>query len=378
MGTFDPRGWCATTFNPITYFGGLSKGRYVTYGPNATWPEVGNRFNIIRYPSADMTQATAKSSYFWDLASALSSTISYVRATWDQYPTHDDRQSSHFNADLDSGGYRGWQNLSLRDPTQCTTIEKIDKLFLRNLGENFDNPGTPLAQNPIMIAERTTGYHSFWVSPAPVSHTIKSLVTGDLIKVVPAAAPGPPVAITSAERGKVMERVLNDYRMSFFGASPQYAAGVDDVGAYDPTRGFRPLDFDGDGKVVCSAYPRRGVAGGATALEVAYCTDRWMPVVPVDATQPKPGRGPRPTNWWSVTGCFFIGKSHFYRIFVRGEVYDNLLRKPVAQQELETVYCVDPEAPLFPAANHVSPDQRVLFQQWRLNPRASELPAQRR
>ena len=75
---------------------------------------------------------------------------------------------------------------------------------------------------------------------------------------------------------------------------------------------------------------------------------------------------------------YFIGKSHFYRIFVRGEVYDNLLRKPVAQQELETVYCVDPEALLFPAANHVSPDQRVLFQQWRLNPRASELPAQRR
>jgi len=83
-----------------------------------------------------------------------------------------------------------------------------------------------------------------------------------------------------------------------------------------------------------------------------------------------------PNPYFTVCGNFFIGKSHFYRVNIRGEVYDNLLRKPIAQQNLESVLAVDPEAPLAPAANRVSAEQRVLFQRWHHNPNVSELPRQ--
>jgi hypothetical protein len=209
----------------------------------------------------------------------------------------------------------------------------------------------------------------------------------------------PPVkvahTVVTKNRTKVMERILNDYRMSFFGTSPAYQAT------------FRPLDFDGDGEVHASCYEintdptKDGLTGAQNAT---YKTARWQKV---DEEHPKSGRGPAPTAltpmsadeklafssnkdpdfdgsnpWFCATGSFFIGKSHYYRIWVRGEVYDNLLKKPLLSRTLEHVLAVDPESTIDPEGNvgyagrpaDNIPFIQTLFQRWHLNDVQSELP----
>jgi hypothetical protein len=297
----------------------------------------------------------------------MTTAIAYARATWVQYPTtvFDPRPTS---ADF------GFAPASLRDPLACRTIEQIDALFLRQLGENLSVPGTPCPDNPIVSNILKGTIQRFTVSSDPVSHTIRSLVAGKLISTAWADAIGASESERVAKaRGKVMERMLNDYRMSFLGSSPRYPD-------------FRPLDFDGDGCVHCSCYDRRelGDSPPATADEQTFRTDRWMPAGPG-------GRGPAPapyakpvpaytgtSPWFTVSGNFFIGKSHYFRVFVRGEIYDNLLRTPIAQQHLESVLVVDPEGPRVPVAGRPSAEQRVLFQRWHSSPVVSELPFQAR
>ncbi len=338
---------CTTTQNPLLFFGG---GDMVSVYDLKTPPGINDR--IMEVTRIDPDKYVHKYSYFWDLTYAMTSTLSYARATWVQYPT------TVFDPNPASANF-GFVPADLRDPAACQTIEQIDALFLRQLGENFATPGTTCPQRPIV--SNRTNYNSpirFSLAGAPVSNTIRSLVTGDLL--------GTTSGVSSVERGKVMERMLNDYRMSFLGSSPDYAD-------------FRPLDFDGDTHVQCSCYAPNDLA---TPEEAKYHTDRWTPVE-------ADGRGPAPTPytkpvpaytgtspWFTVSGCFYIGKSHFYRIFVRGEVYDNLLRKPIATQNLESVLAVDPEAPAAPAPGRVSAEQRLLFQRWHHNPNTSELPRQ--
>lgn len=356
-------GWCTHTYNPLLFYGGGDQVRIED--DTATPPQ---RWKIIR--RIDPLLNTYKFSYFWDMFYALTTTVSYAKAVWVQYPNDvfDPRPASPT---------RGFLDPALRDPLAYDTIEEIDALFLRQLGENFAAPGTPCPDNPI-VSGRWPGVKllRFQVCSKPVSNTIRSLVAADLLKT--------PGGVSSAERAKVMERTLNDFRMSFFGASTEY-------------RDFRPLDFDGDGHVHCSCYDANPAA---TAEEKRYRTSRWKPagangrgpspsglVAPFDpalATLPAPFNYPTPdptigsSPWFSATGCFFIGKSRYYRIFTRGEVYDNLLQKPVAQQTLETVLAVDPEAPRFPPAGRISSEQRVLFKQWHHNRSVLELPLQMR
>jgi len=183
--------------------------------------------------------------------------------------------------------------------------------------------------------------------------------------------------------------MLNDYRMSFFGASTRY---VD----------FRPLDFDGNGRVNCSCYDMNPAASHEEKL---YRTNRWKPVeangkgpspsaftvafdgalnaAPYNYPIPDVNRAESP--WFTATGCFYIGKSHYYRIFTRGEVYDNMLKKAVAQQTLEAVLTVDPEAPrpsfaipLDPPIERVSQEQRFLHKQWHYTSSVIDLPLQMR
>lgn len=324
-------GWCTHTFNPLMYQGG---------GDISWWDAKPPKYLVVQ--KIDPLQFTFRYSYYYDLIRAMTIALSYARATWVQYP------NTVFDPKL------GFAPATLRDPTSCDTIEKFDALFLRQLGESLTAPGTRNPSNPIVSKYISFGWPvvtliQFSVNGLPVSNTIATLVAGKRI-----ATPG---GVSAEERGKVMERMLNDFRMSFFGSSPKY---VD----------FRPLDFDGDGHVACSCYP---INPAATADELKYATAHWMPAV-------GNGQGPKPADnmFFSITGCLSIGKSHFYRIWSRGEVYDNLLKKPVSQQTLESVLTVDPEAPLVPAPGRVSPENRLLYKHWLYNDICSELPLQTR
>jgi hypothetical protein len=351
-------GYCSHTGQPLMYIGGGD----ITYTVASNYPGAPGwtRPNVdLVIRRIDTSKYTLKYSYFWDMAYAMTQAIAFARANWVQYPNYVFDPTT------------GFVPSTLRDFRKYSTLQQLDRLFLRQMGENFDSPGTPCPDNPIVFTSSTDNnrlmgtslisyQQSYSVSPTPAANTIASLVAKDLISTTS--------GVSSAERAKVMERMLNDFRLSFFGCSPAYSAT------------FRPLDFIGDGHVQCSCYD---INPNATANEVKYMTARWQPA---DAT----GQGPAPAPlgasttslnpdfgsnpWFCVSGCFFIGKSHYYRVLTRGEVFDNLLGKPVASQTLESVLAVDPEAPLVPAANRIAVGTQTLFQRWHYNNTTAELP----
>ena len=356
-------GWCTHTGQPLLYQGGSDKYLGVIESPPPT------RYSV--WQRIDTSKVFYKHSYFWDMAYALSQAISIARAGWVQYP------SPVFNPAA------GFNPATLRDPLAYDSIEEIDALFLRQLGESFATPGS-FPANPIVLSkdyktEKTFGTVYYAVSPTPATHNIKSLLTADLLKTASGA--------TSADRAKVMERMLNDFRLSFLGASPKYSDS------------FRPLDFDGDGKAMCSAYK---IHPSATPEEISFKrTARWTaapggqgaPLTPFDASDPlyaaagpqanDPRYGPRATPrfepdeatpWFCATGCFFIGKSHYFRFICRGEVFDNYLMKPVATQTLEKVVAMNPTPTEGPQRNPI----QTLFQRWHYNIMTTDLPRQAR
>lgn len=282
--------------------------------------------------AGDVWQRTAISknrSYWYVVMRAFASAVAVTRAAWLQFPTNAVplatlTASDFFKAPL------------VRDPTLYDSIEEFDRLFLRQLGEDFDNPGGSCT-TPIICSGATNQKYS--EAASAVSNNIKSLVVGDLI----AAAP-----YTSAERGALMERVLNDFRLSFFGASPQYYAR------------FRPIDFDNDGKAMCSCYAPSG-----DAAEKAKGLDRYSGIEADTATYGI-RRGLVPTHWFSLTGTFFIGKSHYYRVICRGEVFDSVLNRPVSDATLESVLVVDPEGDDIRQSH-------TLFQRWHYDRAAAHL-----
>jgi len=136
-----------------------------------------------------------------------------------------------------------------------------------------------------------------------------------------------------------MELLLNDFRMSFLGSSPAYSDNP-----VDAAKEFRPLDFDGDGMAYCSCYTTLDADG--------------LPYAPA---------GTKPPAYFTITGNFFIGKSHFYRVFSRGEIWDNLLNMKINDATLDSVLCVDPEG------NNPTQTQ-FLYQRWLYNRFVGTLP----
>lgn len=266
---------------------------------------------------------TSNNSYWLDITSAFNTAIALARAAWVQYP------NAYSNAG-NSPPFHSFSPSTLRDPNLYDSIEDIDRLFLRQLGEDFDNPGNGIPLAPVQLT--VSGNKLVCTQSATaISNTIRTLVNDDLIKAS---------LYSSAERGAIMERVLNDFRMSFFGASPQY---VDR---------FRPFDFDGDGKVMCSCY-------ASTGIDFDKGLDRYSTIEP-NVTAYGNRRGLTPVNWFSLTGTFYIGKSHYFRILCRGEVFDNVVQKPVSDATLESVLVVDPEGTDISQSHY-------LFQRWHFN-----------
>jgi hypothetical protein len=294
-----------------------------------------------------------------------------------------------------------------------SSMEQVDRQFLANLGESFDAPGTlrpaqvRAAVDPSTGTNRpprytkctsqsgvsnyvndhsspataaSYGYGSYlWIGEYWVSNNIRTLLTPvdgaaltprstdpqpapprflwllDEWKADPAATDGDSVAYTPGSsagihptpiaraRAKLMERVLNDWRMSFLGSTKAYA---DD---------FRPKDFDGDGKVFCSGYlDLTGPADPDTGLKC------WQDIDPATVGD-GPGIGTRPGDpgasasrrltIFSITGCLAFTRSHQYKILVRGELFDNVIGRPVAEKYLESALLVDPDNNIVRSAN---------------------------
>lgn len=306
------------------------------------------------------------------------------------------------------------------DPAEAhfASMEQVDRQFLANLGESFDAPGrlrtsevraatdpTTGVPRPPRYTKCTTvtgmtgytndqsspatpatfGYGSYlWVGEYHVTNNIRTLLTpvdgtvltplstepqnppprliwlldewkGDPAATDPDSTGYTPGAAVSTQptplaraRAKLMERVLNDWRMSFLGSAKSY---VDT---------FRPKDFDGDGKVFCSGYLE------ATAPDADTGLTCWQYVDPATVGD-GPGNGALPGDpgsdptmrlyVFSVTGCLSFSRSHQYKILVRGELYDNVIGRAVAEKYLESALLVDPDNNVIRSANPAVPPQ---------------------
>ena len=211
-------------------------------------------------------------------------------------------------------------------PCTFDTMAEVDAQFLRNLGEwpeYYATGSRPIKAN-VGLEMGKTNQHSLSnynqensvpmlrYRPLPLHENIKGMLN----------RPGGPddpntdeiEGPITADQAALMELVVNDFRTSFFGASPAYPE-------------FRPLDLDDDGVVRCSVYRR----GYATADPLTGCG----PNIDPDTK--------KPFCRFSLTGYFTFQKSRHYRIFYRGEVYDTMREVVVGQTNGEAVYVVDPD-----------------------------------
>lgn len=299
-----------------------------------------------------------------------------------------------------------------------SSLEQVDRQFLANLGESFDHPGrlrtsevrtatdpttgvprpprytkctTPVSLSGYtndmasQATPATFGYGSYlWVGEYHVTNNIRTLLTpvdgtpltplstqpqpppprliwlldewkGDPAATDPdsvgytpgSSVTGQPTPLARA-RAKLMERVLNDWRMSFFGSAKSY---VDS---------FRPKDFDGDGKVFCSGYVTGATLDPDTNLTCwQYVDAATVGDGPGIGTQSgDPGSDPNMRlTVFSVTGCLTLSRSHHYKILVRGELYDNVIGRAVAEKYLESALLVDPDNNVVRSSNPAVPPQ---------------------
>ena len=290
-----------------------------------------------------------------------------------------------------------------------SSLAQVDRQFLANLGESFDAPGRVRPSEARVAPDASTGvprpprfskcttrtkadvdqssqatgstfaYGSYlWVGEYYVSNNIRTLLTpcdggiltplssdaqstpprflwlldewkaddlatdADSTAYVPGTSVGPHPTPIARARAKLMERLLNDWRMSFLGSAKGY---IDD---------FRPKDFDGDGKVFCSGYLGTQAADADTGLTC------WQAVDPATVGD-GPGDGKRSGDpgtdpdkrltVFSVTGGLAFMRSHQYKIQVRGELFDNVIGRPVAEKYLEAALLVDPDNNVVRSAN---------------------------
>lgn len=244
------------------------------------------------------------------------------------------------------------------DPTtKVMSTQDFDRLFLACMGIDMtkQGPGSnvapPYDATSFLWAMGNPGWHASGYGPyfkaikdtTTPRVTIRSLYKG---------------ALRSAEQSSVMELVLNDFRLSFFGSDPAY------------TPNFRPLDFNGDGYATCSAYrsnrasARKDPARIALGIGQESAVDiqgqgEWS-IADILRT----GNDAQRIVPFCISGCVYVGRSRFWEVQVRGEIYDNQRKQPVTNATLQTVLVIDPEARI---EGGIPGDQRqnqILFQRW--------------
>jgi len=258
---------------------------------------------------------------------------------------------------------------------------RIHRLFLNMLGEDvstaapFSGPERPenwVAQ-PGVLAGRTVTR----INPG------SSSTRGDNNWLVPYvdrngglyAIDGHPTMLRLAHgvHSAGMERLLNDVRVAFFGASY-----VDDSGVTQP---IPPLDFNGDGFAESSLT---GFNDGLVAKPGSYvhgvsrprpysdqASDAGNPYHPFLAAAPG-----MPLKPFTAAGRLFMGKSHYFRVSVRGQLWDLVTQEKSAERTLDFIYCVNPsdhpatielEGPLGDNGTPDLTDSHVLFQRTLIN-----------
>lgn len=267
------------------------------------------------------------------------------------------------------------------------TIEHLDRQFLANLGESYMQPGRRLPSEaqverpPRYIIAQGTGRDrtittyqtatSLSVAEYRVTNNIRTLLTpidttvggatltassldpqtgsnepphklwlldewnaGSDPGYVPGTTVSPQPTMLAHARAKLMERVLNDWRLSFLGSGSAYKDA------------FRPKDFDGDGRVFCSGYLVPSAPDGdcgLTCWKSAFGNGDG-PGIGVQATDPATADPTQRLTLFSLTGCLTMERSQQYKIRVRGELYDNFIDRAVSEQYLESALLVDPDS----------------------------------
>jgi hypothetical protein len=353
----------------------------------------------------------AADSFYFDMLSAMSSAIAVTRAQWMEYSPG----TTNWTATSWNGNTTTWKNGP--NNLRAENLHDLDALFLAQLGIDINNPAAPVVY---------TGPVNFTAGPAPrpggwngnysINHHLPTvniammaqspnfteIVTGaDNIPATAGfiAADGSNISSVSingisATAGlltETMELMLNDFRLSLLGSNPGYQAT------------FQALDFNGDGRVACSAFPSAfhnptGYAGSATmaasgpntvdtinvsrgitcsATEAALHIDQVVGATeaPLGSTSATTGAVTISSNAayvpFCINGNFDMGKSRFYRILVRGALWDNLRSMPMSESLLDSVLCVDPaeEAQEYagdPNAQHPGKQYstHVIYQRW--------------
>jgi hypothetical protein len=287
-------------------------------------------------------------SFFWDMSAAFGTALSVMRLHWVEVSNP-------------------WVKTATVCPdgrapmSDMDSIEDLDRLFLKQLGIDMNAPSAVAVISSWLPYDKPSVFpRRVGLNKVTLNYNIRTLLAGDLLKTA---------TLTSAHRARAMEMMLNDWRMSFLGASPDYFAS------------FRPLDFDGDGYVICSAYNNSEAYSAADPVTsppaIADLAGVTWPRRLVDGTHALPGRGPainQTTDFpFSLTGCFTMRKSRYFRVLARGELWDCQLKRPVSNATLESVLCVDPNG--LSASNKLGQDVAVMHQRWYWNSYNALLPS---
>jgi hypothetical protein len=238
--------------------------------------------------------------------------------------------------------------------SQFDNVADIDRLFLLILGEDPDNPGSQNSPLNAMIAHQRCASASEFVptiidlgagytAVQPVFDNNGNLTSNPSVTTAVArtslsalrwnATPyafddanankyksealrqlGAPMAAKSAaERDLVAqekfkqlkrmrlrdaERVINDMRMSFFGANLRYKAAAGSRYASDQGK-FRPLDLDGDGWAISSVYIPSEVTHVETGDTAPDGSTNVISLPILNATK-RPYRFAEPADWSRV------------------------------------------------------------------------------
>jgi hypothetical protein len=234
----------------------------------------------------------------WDaVGEAMASAIMVARAEWMQYPTQDADPATIFNG----GPWVGpTPSLTSPAPKRVMSVADIDALFLANLGIDINNPTNTV---PCTAYYMNTGYplHISIRSYTPLWNLASLRLQPWFDSASGSGNPntipgGPNTTFTATQKTAVMEMIINDMRLSFFGSSPGYLGT------------FKALDLNGDGVVSCSGTDTSGNV----------------------------------TNYFANSAVFYMGKSHFWEIISRGEVWDNVLQTTLSESLQDSVICVDP------------------------------------
>jgi hypothetical protein len=229
-------------------------------------------------------------------------------------------------------------------PAPITHIRDVDRSMLAILGEWFPGdataPGSTTCKPDHVIVQHNGGMETKAPSPRYiVDWTVSANIAGVKGFLTTAAPNGPAMDADQASRKSAnMERVLNDWRMSFFGANPTYGD-------------FAGLDFDGDGAAVASFYSGTVTIGGKN-----------YPGKPATG-----GIGPAPDFRFSLTGFFVFDRARYIRALVRGQVWDELRRQVVEEANLDTAFAIDPDGNYNPVSNDGLGDSCTLYQRWMSN-----------